>query len=102
MQNAVESHPIEPDELAFVMDAQNPDISCPARALLLAREKESLVLRAIHGQNHQLEALPAEQELRGDSIVDDLQLIVRPFGAEHLADHAYGLGVFVKHQNGVR
>ena len=67
----------------------------------LQEREERLLLGAIHGHDHKLEALSPEQELRGDPIVDDLELIVRSFGSQDVADQANGLRIIFHDEDGV-
>ena len=86
VDHAVQAQGIEPGQLALVVDVQNSDVSSTVAVLKFACAEECLLLRAVHGQDHKLEMLPAKQELGGDAVVGDFQLVIRTFGAEDFAD----------------
>ena len=99
VHHPVESHRVETAQFTFLFDLENSDVPGPRGVLLLAGTEEPLLLGAIHGQNHKLERLPAEQELCGDPVLHDLHLVIASFGAERLADNANGFWIFFQHEN---
>ncbi len=86
-------------KLVFPVDAGDADETGRLMPLFPSGLEKRLDAGLLQRNHHQIEAIATEQQLRAETIADDLQLATLPFRAQRGLEQSNGFGIVLEHQD---